>query len=223
MPFPVHRRVLIDPPWPYDDAGPGKRGATGRHYAALSLVEIESLVRGLLQGELPLSAEAFRVAADATLFVWTTNAFLAEAHYLAKAWGWRISSVITWGKVCRSRPDQLKLGVGTWVRNCTEHLVVATRGRPVVLDRAVPSLFLAPAGKHSEKPDAAYRLMERLCPGPGLELFARAVRPGWTGWGDQYPGMETVAPTVDAGGSGQAATPPRPLPQPFGLPLQERR
>ena len=54
-------------------------------------------------------------------------------------------------------------------------------------------------GRHSEKPEEAFEAIERwLKPGvPKVELFARARRDGWDGWGDQYP----VDPASDTGSS----------------------
>jgi len=49
------------------------------------------------------------------------------------------------------------------------------------------TLVLAPRGKHSEKPQAAYDKIENISPGPRLELFARGARPGWDVWGDEAP------------------------------------
>jgi N6-adenosine-specific RNA methylase IME4 len=44
----------------------------------------------------------------------------------------------------------------------------------------------APVGKHSEKPEKFYRLVEYLCPAPRYaELFARSTRPNWDGHGDE--------------------------------------
>jgi N6-adenosine-specific RNA methylase IME4 len=47
-------------------------------------------------------------------------------------------------------------------------------------------VVIAPVGEqHSEKPDEVYRRIERLYPGPYLELFARKPRDGWTVWGNE--------------------------------------
>jgi N6-adenosine-specific RNA methylase IME4 len=35
------------------------------------------------------------------------------------------------------------------------------------------------------KPDEFYALVESLCPGSKLEMFARMVRPGWKAWGHE--------------------------------------
>ena len=41
----------------------------------------------------------------------------------------------------------------------------------------------APAREHSRKPDEFYSLVEQLCPGSKLEMFARQNRAGWVTWG----------------------------------------
>jgi N6-adenosine-specific RNA methylase IME4 len=43
----------------------------------------------------------------------------------------------------------------------------------------------APKMAHSQKPEAFLDLIERVSPGPYLELFARRNRLGWDTWGDQ--------------------------------------
>ena len=42
-------------------------------------------------------------------------------------------------------------------------------------------------GQHSAKPEEFARRIERLVPGPYVELFARRTRPGWAVYGDQAP------------------------------------
>jgi len=51
----------------------------------------------------------------------------------------------------------------------------------------VHSVIMAPVGAHSEKPDEAYRRMQRLYGAPYLELFARKPRDGWMTWGNEIP------------------------------------
>jgi N6-adenosine-specific RNA methylase IME4 len=45
------------------------------------------------------------------------------------------------------------------------------------------------------KPDEAYERIERLLPGPYLELFARQSRPGWDSFGNQ-PGLFDRGPVI---------------------------
>ena len=55
--------------------------------------------------------------------------------------------------------------------------------------------LLAPRREHSRKPEEAYGRIERLLPGPYLELFARQSRPGWDSLGDQ-PGLFDRGPVA---------------------------
>jgi N6-adenosine-specific RNA methylase IME4 len=48
--------------------------------------------------------------------------------------------------------------------------------------------FAWPRGAHSAKPEAFLDLVERVSPGPYLELFARRARLGWDTWGNEALG-----------------------------------
>lgn len=43
------------------------------------------------------------------------------------------------------------------------------------------------AGKHSQKPDKFYRLVENVSPEPRLDIFARSSRLNWDTLGDELP------------------------------------
>lgn len=81
----------------------------------------------------------------------------------------------------------LQIGGGHTVRNAHEVCVVGKRGKPKRLDKGVPSVILASRGKHSTKPDAFYERVEKLCPGPYIDLYGRRERPNWLVWGDEAP------------------------------------
>ena len=56
--------------------------------------------------------------------------------------------------------------------------------------------MIAARREHSRKPDEVVAGIERLVPGPYLELFARETRPGWTAWGNEvtkFDGLREVA------------------------------
>jgi N6-adenosine-specific RNA methylase IME4 len=81
-----------------------------------------------------------------------------------------------------------RIGTGYWCRNTHELLLIATRGQIPALPPAarVSSVISAPRSKHSEKPEAAYKMIEAAYPDlPKFELFARSKREGWRSWGDQ--------------------------------------
>ena len=52
-------------------------------------------------------------------------------------------------------------------------------------DKAVRSWLKVKRGRHSAKPEECRQIVERVSPGPYLELFARAATKGWTSWGNE--------------------------------------
>ena len=161
------RCVVVDPPWRYRDGLPGPRRGAESHYPCLSLAEIEDLVRRQLTDAAP----------DAHLYCWTTNAFMPEAWRLCELWDFTPRTILTWVKP--------SIGMGHYYRNNTEHVVFAVRGTLPTLQKDQPTAFFAPRLLHSEKPAEFFRIVERMSPGPRLELFARKPREGWTVWGNE--------------------------------------
>lgn len=144
------------------------RGKPERHYPTMPVEQIAAL---------PVSGLA---ADDAHLWIWGVNRLLGAAYEVARAWGFTPMTLVTW---CKPGP-----GMGYYVRNNTEHCLLATRGRPMVPPKAlISSWYVWPRGPHSQKPDEFFALAEQVSPGPRLELFARRSRPGWDSWGSQAP------------------------------------
>jgi N6-adenosine-specific RNA methylase IME4 len=174
--------IVADPPWPMRDSLPGpKRGAT-KHYQLLSCEGIDAF--------LDTSGLRSQIAPDAFLFMWRLAAMQKEALRAVSEWGFEVKSEIVWAKSLQhSVPDSLlralQLGMGNYVRMSHEVCLLARRGRANVHSHGVSSVFFAPRRKHSEKPEEFYTLVESLCPGPYLELFARKTRPGWTCLGNE--------------------------------------
>lgn len=118
-------------------------------------------------------------AENAHLWVWATNALMEEAHQVVRAWGFKPLTIATW---CKPGP-----GVGYYLRNNTEHVILASRGRAMVpLTKAMASWFVWPRGSHSSKPAGFYDLVEQVSPTPRVELFCRAPALGWDSWGYGY-------------------------------------
>ena len=154
--------ILVDPPWPLQGGE--------KHYRTMSLARIKALPVGHL------------AARDAHLWLWTTNALLPRAYEVAEAWGFTVRSPLTWVKF------RLGLGGRYQLRNATEQLLFCTRGKAPLGSRSQPTWFNAPVTEHSRKPAEQFAIIERVSPGPYLELFARR-RPEsnqpWAVWGDQ--------------------------------------
>jgi N6-adenosine-specific RNA methylase IME4 len=117
-----------------------------------------------------------------------TNADLFEQIQVMEAWGFSYRSCLTWIKP--------RFGLGNYLRNQTEHLLLGVRGRAPVTFRGQGTWTYAPLQGHSHKPEEQYAIIERCSPGSYLELFARCKRPGWHAWGNeiepdiQFPPLE---------------------------------
>lgn len=182
--------VLADPPWMEQGGGKVKRGAD-RHYPLMSTRDI---------CRLPVHELAYP---DSHLYLWVTNNHLPDGLEVMAAWGFRYVTNLCWGKV-RNVADSLgrisvvpQQGLGQYFRGAHELLLFGVRGKVPYRTtdegkRAQwPTLVLEPRGKHSQKPDIFHRIIERVSPGPYLELFARRDVPGWERWGNEV--QSTVA------------------------------
>ncbi len=166
------RTILADPPWDIQ-----QKGALGaeRHYDLMTLERIKAMPVADLAED------------DAHLWLWVTNATLRHGYDVAEAWGFTVRSPLTWIK--------FRLGLGNYLRNATEHLLFATRGKAPVNFRSQPTWINAPVQDHSHKPEEQYALIERISGGPYLELFARRRPPStadWSVWGDEIDADITV-------------------------------
>ena len=180
--------IMADPAWPYDNkdgprAAPGHRpnswdGVSGsvssaNRYGAMTIKNI---------CDLPVASV---VGGNAHLYLWTTNSFLVEAHQVARAWGFKPKTMITWGKMKADGTPSMKAGY--YYRGATEHILFAVRGKLRLSGPPHPTLVLSRRLGHSEKPDWAYDMSMQQSPGPYLEMFARVGRLGWSSWGHQAP------------------------------------
>jgi N6-adenosine-specific RNA methylase IME4 len=166
MPRGRFRTIVADPPWDFSNRG--SRAAAVKHYRTMTAAEIAAMT---------VPSEA-----DAHLYLWTTDAHLAEALFTVTSWGFTYKQVITWSK---RKGGRVQMGMGNYWRHCTEHVLFAVRGRLPVKRHNQVAEFEAAREAHSRKPDDFFRLVESMSPGPYLELFARRPRPGWKVWGNE--------------------------------------
>ena len=112
---------------------------------------------------------------QAHLWLWVVNQHIDWGYAVARAWGFEPIN----------HADLVPnpgMGVGRFQCN-TEHVLVCrkgTRATATLLARRDGTWFNWPRGRHSEKPEEFYRLVETVSPGPYLEMFARAPSP-WLG------------------------------------------
>jgi N6-adenosine-specific RNA methylase IME4 len=102
------------------------------------------------------------------LYLWVTNAMFPEAIALMAKWGFRHNTVLTWAKP--------HYGMGTHFRGQTEHVIFGIRGTLAARASNISTLFEAPAGKHSEKPDKFYEIVRAASYPPYGEAFQRKAR-----------------------------------------------
>lgn len=157
--------IYADPPWPY--ANTASRAAAENHYPTMTLEEICAE---------PVAEVAEQ---DAHLHLWTTNAFLREAFAVIEAWGFQYKSCFVWVKG--------EIGMGNYWRVSHEYLMLGVRGSLTFRDRTLPSWIQARRTAHSRKPGLVRALIERVSPGPYLELYGREELPAsaWTVYGNQ--------------------------------------
>lgn len=157
------RTILADPPWEIGQKD-GRYGAH-RHYPLMTLDRITALPVADLAED------------DAHLYLWTINGALREGSEVMEAWGFTYRAPLTWIKP--------RFGLGQYLRNQTEHLLLGTRGTAPVKFRGQGTWLYAPVQDHSHKPEEQYAVIERLSDGPYLELFARRRQPNWSAWGNE--------------------------------------
>lgn len=191
--------ILADPPWTFITRSTnGKGRSPEQHYGCMDLLAIK---------QLPIAPLAKR---DCALFLWVTDPHLKLGMEVMEAWDFTYKTVgHYWVKRNKNaRPiayrdeytglinqddrgtplwtdDQFFTGMGYWTRANPEQCLYGTRGNPHRLHKDVRKLIVSKRREHSRKPDETYPRIERLLPGPYLELFARTAQPGWDSWGNE--------------------------------------
>ena len=178
---PPYSTIVADPPWKYNATkGLPTRGykpsTAEAHYSTMSMRDLAAL---------PVADLA---ADDAHLYMWVTNPRLfgdrgdegVAPLDIVRAWGFEYRTLLTWVKTG-------PIGMGWYFRGATEHVMFCTRGKASIpSDRREPNVVTSPRRRHSAKPPAFMDLVERVSPGPYLELFCREPRFGWDSWGKGY-------------------------------------
>ena len=158
-----YKTILADPPWDIQQKGKS-RGAI-KHYNLMTLYRIKAM---------PI---ADLVEENSHCWLWVTNATLEAGFDVLRAWGFTPRSIYTWVKP--------RLGLGVYLRNCTEHLLLGTRGKAPIQFKGQMNWGFMPLQDHSHKPEEVYDIIERCSEGNYLELFARRPRHGWDIWGNE--------------------------------------
>lgn len=182
-----YRAGVVDFPWPFD-ADSEDQSERGTHpYPLMTYGEIAAFMPKIRA----LSHD------DAVWWFWVRNHEILNGRAVAilEAAGFERKALLTWGKD--------KMGRGQYLRDKTEHCILAVLGNPPVLLSADTTLLMAPRGGHSEKPASFYDVVERVCPAPRYaDLFSheRVSRPGWDMHSTSTP-LQAPAPNPPATGT----------------------
>jgi len=170
--------ILADPEWRFEPYSreTGMDRAADNHYPTSELEEIKAR-------DVPSIA-----ADDCVLFLWATAPMLPQALNVMQSWDFDYKSHFIWAKD--------RIGTGYWSRNKHEILLIGTRGNvpAPAMGTQFASLIEAPVGRHSEKPEIFYEIIEAYFPSlPKIELNARHARSGWAAWGFEAPIISEAA------------------------------
>jgi N6-adenosine-specific RNA methylase IME4 len=179
LPNELHGAILADPEWKFITFSEDGKGSTAaENYYPTS--EIDKI----------MARDVASIAADdCVLFLWATAPMLNQQIKVLEAWGFTYITNIIWKKT----KQRGKFGI--WFYNQHEILLIGTRGNipAPAPGTQFPSVFEAPVGKHSEKPDFVYEIIEKYFPTlKKIELNARKARKGWSSWGYEAPEQEPL-------------------------------
>ena len=156
-----YKVIVIDPPWQYEKRNDDMTHRGRCPYPTMTIEELCAM-------NLPMDD-------DCIIWLWTTNAFMHESFHIVEAWGLVPKTILTWVKD--------RMGLGDWLRGKTEHCILAVKGKPLINLTNETTVIEAPVREHSRKPDKFYELVNNLCPGRKLEVFAREKHEGFDVYG----------------------------------------
>ncbi|MBR3131309.1 cytosine methyltransferase [Candidatus Saccharibacteria bacterium] len=164
--------IYADPPWDINQKG---HFGASQHYELMTLNRIKAMPVADLCNE------------DAACFLWVTNGLLQEGLDVLKSWGFSYRSPFYWVKS--------QMGLGQYLRNASETLLLGVKGKMPVDFRAQPNWEFLPRQEHSKKPEEMYAIIERLYKNRSyVELFARKrpTNKGWRIWGLEAEGGSDI-------------------------------
>lgn len=168
--------IYADPPWSYRNWNDKTATRTASsHYDTMSKQQLQEMA-----DKIKLISDK-----DCVLFMWVTMPTIEEGLELIKKWGFTYKTCgFTWVKTCKS--GKAFVGLGHWTRSNAELCLLATRGKPKRIGKAVSQVVIESVREHSRKPDCVRdRIVELMGDLPRIELFARQYVDGWDCWGNE--------------------------------------
>lgn len=169
IPAGLYGVVVIDPPWDYKEVG-GTGSADFNPETNRGQVDYPTMtIEEISQIELPLDK-------DAVVFLWTTPKFLPLSFAILNSWGLEYKTTLVW--------DKQKMGMGRFIRNQCEYVLIATKGKPLVDGANTRDILSVCRREHSRKPDEFYAIVEGMTTGRRIDWFSREARKGWSSYGN---------------------------------------
>ena len=179
--------IVADPPWEV------KAGRAFGRYAVVDGKQIWAPASSAAARPLAYPTMAVKdiaelavpAADDCHLYLWTINRYVDEAFDVARAWGFRYSTLLTWAKSPKGS------GLGGCYGISSEYVLFCRRGTLAAKIDINTTWFNWKRPykngypQHSAKPPEFYAMVENVSPGPYLEMFAREKRSGWAVWGNE--------------------------------------
>ena len=161
--------IYCDPPWRYNNPFCSPSLSAKHRYPTMSLTEI-----------LDMKDMINKISMDQSMvFMWVTNAFLAQGLKVLEVWGFKYSTSILWDKGGNGND-----GVFTRVKH--EILLIGSKNGGLQVEFKPSSVQRFPKTNHSQKPIEFYQLIETMFPNSTrIELFSREKQPNWSSWGNQ--------------------------------------
>lgn len=169
-----------DPPWEQEAWSDVTGQDKGLRYPSMSVEEIKALCAG---DKTPFTP-------DAVLFLWVTANRIPDGIAVLEAWSFEYVTCMAW--------DKVHIGMGRWVRDRHELLLIGKRGKISLapeMETQPESLYSEPKTEHSRKPEWFAAQIERQWPSlRKIELFQRrdSLADGdirlngmWDFWGSQ--------------------------------------
>jgi N6-adenosine-specific RNA methylase IME4 len=171
LPNKKYNIIYADPAWKYWSSGKKNQS---RHYKCMTIDEICSLPVSQISND------------NCILFLWVTYPILEKSFQVLESWGFKYSTCgFSWIKK-NKKADSLFWGLGSWTRSNNEICLLATKGKPKRISKAVHQVVLDKIREHSRKPDCVRDRIVELCGDlPRIELFARQKVEGWDCWGNE--------------------------------------
>ncbi|KAF9247026.1 MT-A70-domain-containing protein [Melanogaster broomeanus] len=168
--------IMADPPWDIHMSLP---------YGTMTDDEMRAMPIPALQDE-------------GLLFLWVTGRAMEVGRECLRVWGYTRVDEVVWVKTNQLQRVIRTGRTGHWLNHTKEHMLVGVKTHvdeagnlkfPSWVNRGLDTdVIVSEVRETSRKPDEAYGLIERMCPGGRkVEIFGRKhnTRPGWLTLGNQ--------------------------------------